>query len=47
MSYSHPDITFNYLMVLKQLLYYSNDYKNRREKFITYMLRKCNKMGDN
>ena len=49
MSYSHPDITFKYNMVLTQMLYYAKDYwpghSNRRGDFVNYMLRRCDKMG--
>ena len=49
MSYSHPDITFQYNMVLTQMLNYANDYcpvhSNRRLDFVNYMLRRCDKMA--
>ena len=49
MSYSHPDITFMYNMVLTQMLYYAKDYRpvhsNRRSDFVKYMLCRCDKMG--
>ena len=48
MSYSHPDITFKFNMVLTQMLNYANDYcpvqSNRRVEFINYMLRRCDKI---
>lgn len=50
MSYSHPDVTFKFNMVLTQMLYYANgyierNYINRRINFVKYMLNKCDKMG--
>ena len=49
MSYSYPDITFKYNMVLTQMLYYAKDYRpvqsNLRSDFVKYMLHRCDKMG--
>ncbi len=45
MSYSHPDVTLKFNMVLTQMLYYANNYSDTRVKFVKYMLNKCDKMG--
>jgi len=45
MSYSHPDVTLKFNMVLTQMLYYANNYYDTRVKFVKYMLHKCDKMG--
>ena len=45
MTYSHPDVTFKFNMVLTQMLYYANNYYDTRVKFVKYMLNKCDKMG--
>jgi hypothetical protein len=45
MSFSHSEITFKYSMVLRQILYYANDYTRINVSFVTYMLARCDKMS--
>ena len=45
MSFSHSEITFKFSMVLRQMLYYANDYTRVNVSFVTYMLARCDKMS--
>ena len=44
MSFSHPEISFRYSMVVRQFMYYTRDYNIKHNvSFVSYMLERCDK----